>query len=150
MTRRSVLEHVKAVRPRYLKALKEAKTKILDEFIATTGMHRKAAIRLLNRRDNLEKRKNSGRPRQYDIAVEAAIIKAWEATDRLCSKRLQPFLPELVKVLMRAGEIKISAEIKSQLVQMSASTIDRMLRRHPYGTSRHKFSTTRPGIQGLC
>jgi len=48
---------------------------------------------------------------------------AWEATDHLCSKRLQPFLPEMVKVLTRKGELTVSAETEAQLARMSASTI---------------------------
>jgi len=39
----------------------------------------------------------------------------WEATDRLCSKRLHPFLPELVKVLRRHSEITISTEVEAEL-----------------------------------
>jgi hypothetical protein len=42
-----------------------------------------------------------GRPRRYNTDVVRALRIAWEATDRLCSKRLQPFLPELVKILRR-------------------------------------------------
>jgi hypothetical protein len=145
MTRHSILEYAKAARPRYLRASKEDKTKILDEFIAITGMHRKSAIRLLNRPDYVAGKKKGGHRRLYNLEAEATLMKAWEATDRLCSKRLQPFLPELVKVLVRKGELKISAEIRAQFAQMSASTIDRILRRHPHGTGQRKFTTTKPG-----
>jgi len=146
MTRRSILEYAKAVRPRYLKASKEAKTKILNEFIATTGMHRKSGIRLLNREDVGEAgNKGRGRPRCYDVQAETALLKSWEATDRLCSKRLQPFLPELIKVLTRKEELIVSAETRDQLARMSASTIDRILRRHPHITGQRQFSTTKPG-----
>jgi len=37
-----------------------------------------------------------------------ALRVAWEATDRWCSKWLCPFLPELVRILKRNGEIDIS------------------------------------------
>jgi hypothetical protein len=145
VTRRSILEYAKAVGPRYLRASKEMKTKILDEFTATIGMHRKAAIRLLNRHNTPVNRKRGGRPREYNIEVETALKIAWEATDRLCSKRLQPFLPELIGVLMRKGELKVSTETEAQLSQMSASTIDRILRRHHCIGRRRGFSTTKPG-----
>jgi len=108
-------------------------------------MHRKAAIRLLNRQDTLPARKRKGRPRQYSIEVEMALKTAWEATDRLCSKRLQPFLPELVTILKRNGELKVAAATEVQMAQMSASTIDRILRRHAHSEGQHKFSTTKPG-----
>ncbi len=145
MTQRSILDYARAVKLRYLRASKGAKTKILDEFTATTGMHRKAAIRLLNRCNISETRKKHGRPRMYDIKVEMALRTAWEATDHLCSKRLQPFLPELVTVLTRTGELKVSVESEAQLTQMSASTIDRILRRYPRNRGQRKFSTTKPG-----
>jgi hypothetical protein len=81
----------------------------------------------------------------YNLEVEAALRTAWEATDRLCSKRLQPFLPELTEVLTRTGELKVTAQTKEQLVRMSASTIDRMLRRCRHGGEKRNFSTTKPG-----
>ena len=40
------------------------------------------------------------RPRRYDSAVASALKMAWEAIDRLCSKRSHPFLPELVELLL--------------------------------------------------
>ena len=145
MTRRSILEYARAVRPRYLGVSKKMKTRILDEFTAATKMHRKAAIRLLNRQDRPVRWKGKGRPRQYSLEVEMVLKAAWEATDHLCSKRLQPFLPEMVKVLTREGELKVSAEAETQLARMSASTIDRMLRRYAHGLRQCRFSTTKPG-----
>ena len=145
MTRRSIVEYAVAVRPRYLRATKKIKARILDEFMANTGMHRKAAIRLLNKSDVSVKQKKHGRPRLYCLDVEAALRAAWEATDRLCSKRLQPFLPELIEVLTRTGELKVTAQAKEQLIRMSASTIDRILRRYPHSGVKRNFSTTKPG-----
>ena len=51
MTRRSMHEYAQELRSRYFKATKGEKGKILDGFTQVTGLHRKAAIRLLNRRD---------------------------------------------------------------------------------------------------
>jgi hypothetical protein len=69
-----------------------------------------------------------------------------EYTDRLCSKRLHPSLPELVKVLRRHGNNTMTAEIKALLCRMSPATIDRLL--HPWRRlgGRHPFTTTKPGI----
>ena len=104
MTRGSIREYVEAVRGRYFRASKKAKGKILDEFTKVTGCHRKAAIRLIHRDNHTTTTKKRGRPRQYGTAVAGALRLAWEATDRLCSKRLHPFLPELIAVLRRHGE----------------------------------------------
>jgi hypothetical protein len=63
----------------------------------------------------------------------------------LCSKRFRPFLPELVGILRRKGELKIKDETESQLCRMSASTIDRVLRCWRRDEPRHGLSTTKPG-----
>jgi len=75
--------------------------------------------------------------------VAEALRVAWEATDRLCSKRLHPFLPELVKILRRHGESILTAEVEDQLCRMSPSTIDRLLRPWRRLGERRPFTTTK-------
>ena len=143
MTRGSVLEYAAAVRERYLTAGKMEKGRILDEFTKATGYHRKAAIRMLLRRVKHSPGRR-GRPATYGGVVEP-LRAIWEATDRLCSKRLQPFVPELVRVLRRHGEQKIAPATEALLCRMSPATIDRMLRPWRRKGTRRGFSTTRPG-----
>ncbi len=100
MTRRSIMEYAQALKSRYFGASREEKGKMLDEFTQVTGLHRKAAIRLLNRPSQPRAVKRRGRPRKYGSEAAEALKAVWEAGDRLCSKRLQPFLPEMVKVIM--------------------------------------------------
>jgi hypothetical protein len=145
VTRKSIREYALAIRDRYRKATKEGKTKILDEFTKTTGLHRKAVIRLLNKETNIHSSKKRGRPRRYSQETLAALKFAWETEDRLCSKRLHPFLPDLVKILKKNGDVKITPAVESQLRQISSSTIDRILRPYRQQTARRHFSTTRPG-----
>ena len=145
MTRRSIIEYAEAVRDRYFRASRKTKTEILNEFVATTGMHRKAAIRLLNRKSEPSGKKRSGRPRLYGLDVMAALKVIWEATDRLYSKRFRPFLPELVGVLKRTGELGVTEATEEQLYRMSPSTIDRLLRRWRGSGRRRGLSTTKPG-----
>ena len=144
MTRTSIREYTEAIRERYLRAPRKEKGKILDEFTKVTGHHRKSAIRLLHQGNKPRSNKKRGRPRTYGATLVGALRVAWEATDRLCSKRLRPFLPELIRVLRRHGETAMSAEVEAQLCQMSPSTIDRLLKpwRRPGG--RRPFSTTKP------
>jgi predicted DsbA family dithiol-disulfide isomerase len=49
VTLQSIQEYVRAIRERYWKNSEVGKTKILDEFTKTTGLHHKATIRLLNK-----------------------------------------------------------------------------------------------------
>jgi hypothetical protein len=145
VTRKSVDEYLKAIRGRYLKATKEEKGKILDEFTKVTGIHRKAAIRLLNRvlRDRVTK--NKGRKREYDAVVEGNLRDIWEASDRLCSKRLKPFMGEMINKLRSLGELRVNAAVQTQLCRMSTATIDRLLKPYRKGSGRRGFTTTRPG-----
>ncbi len=145
MTRRSIAEYADAVRGRYFRAPKKRKTEILDEFVVNTGLHRKAVIRLLNRRGRPPGKKRGGRPRLYGLEAMAALKIAWEATDRLCSKRFHPFLPELVGILKRSAELSLTEEAEGQLYRMSPSTIDRILRRWRGSGRRRGLSTTKPG-----
>ncbi len=135
----------KQYKVRYRKATKEEKGRILDEFTKTSGLHRKASIRLLNRCKPVSGKRRSGRPRLYGFEVVEALRTMWEASDRLCSKRLQPFLPEYISVLRWCGESKMSIETESQLCHMSAATIDRLLRPWKQKGGRRSFSITKPG-----
>ena len=138
-------EMLKAVRPRYRKASRQEKTRILDEFVAVTGYHRKYAIQLLNHGAPKIKSKKRKRRRIYTPDVVAALIKIWEILDRPCGKRLKPYLPEIVEVLERHQELVLEQEVKTLLLGMSRSTIDRALgqaRRRPYRRTR---GTTKPG-----
>jgi transposase InsO family protein len=129
VTRGSIEDYAAAVRGRYLAASREGKKRILDEFCAATGYHRKAVVRLLRRGPTLRARK-AGRPRCYGPEVGAPLAVAWEALGRPCGKRLQPFLPELVGHLERHGELVLEPGVRELLCRMSASTIDRLMQRY--------------------
>lgn len=132
MTRQSVVEYAEAVRVRYESARRAEKKRILDEFCETTGMHRKAAIRLLNRA-SVPTTSRRGRPRRYGPEVAEVLVKVWEVGDRMCSKLLVAVMPDLVGALERHGELELEADVRSHLLQISAASIDRLLRRHRRG-----------------
>jgi len=139
------VEYVEAVRRRYFSGSKKEKGRILDEFTKVAGCHRKAAIRLIRGNNQFKTNKKRGRSRQYDAAVVGALRVVWEATDRLCSKRLHPFLPELLAVMRRHGDSTMTTEIEAKLCQISPATIDRLLRPYRRFGGRHPFTTTKPG-----
>jgi hypothetical protein len=145
MTRGSIQEYTEAVRWRYLNARKEEKGRILDEFIQVTGYHRKAAIRLLRRKGSQKRENRRGRRRRYGHEVVDVLRKVWEASDRLCSKRLKPFVGELVKVMRQHGELAVNASLEAEVCQMSPATIDRLLRPWRRLGGRRPLSTTKPG-----
>lgn len=144
MSQGSKRELIETVRPRYRRAGKKEKGAILDEFVAITGYHRKYAIRVLNTRVHKKPFKRPGPQRIYQGEVVTALEYIWEICGQICSRRLHPFLPEMVKVLERNHEIYLSAETKKLLLQMSRSSIDRCLSA-AYQVHPHGLSTTKPG-----
>src|SRR3954468_20273368 len=121
-------ELVAAVIERYSKGRRGEKGRILDEFVAVTGVHRKHAMRVL--RGGQAKRCSAPRPerRLYDEAVSEALIVLWEASDRVCGKRLKALAPILVEAMERHGHLQLAPEVRTRLVAMSAATMDRALR----------------------
>ena len=142
--RASIGELVETWRPRYLRPSRKEKTVLLSEFVALTGYHCKFAIRLLRNGRRPKAMDRRGRPWVYTPEVKAALLQVWEACGRICSKWLAPFLPEIVAVLKREGELTLPPETERLLVQMSPATIDRLLRTHRLQRPRSRC-TTKPG-----
>jgi hypothetical protein len=63
----------------------------------------------------------------YDAAVLEALIVLWEASDRVCGKRLRALLPVLVPALERHGHLDLDASVRERVFSASAATIDRLL-----------------------
>ena len=147
MSLKSKNELVETVRPRYLKASKFEKQKILDEFTSATGYHRKHAIRVLKHPGQVQNRlkgKSKTYQRLYRGEVVQALEQIWEIYGQICSKRLQPFLPEAIRILERCQEIELSEVTKELLMKISSASIDRCLRPIRLQTP-HGLSTTKPG-----
>src|SRR5450759_3940371 len=137
-------ELILAIRGRYASAGRPEKAKILGEFVALTGFHRKHAMRLLRGSDEPAKGGARLGRRIYGDAVRAALVLAWEASDRICGKRLHPLLPLLIEAMERHGHGGLDGQNRQQLLAMSAATIDRILtgvRASATGQRRRKGST---------
>jgi hypothetical protein len=124
-TRQDLLQ---AIRERYRGGLKEEKLRILDEFVAVTGYHRKHVIRLFNTRPVASEGSRHPRLPLYDEAVREALVVLWEASDRICGKRLKPLLPLLVSALERHGHLTLESTVRARVLSASAATLDRLLR----------------------
>jgi hypothetical protein len=128
VTRTSIHEYVAAQRPRYLAAARSTKRRILDEVVAVTGYHRKAALRRLHRPPRATPRAaRTGRPRVYGADVAAAAQVLWDASGEIGAVRLQPFVPELLDRLIACGAVRLRPETDAALRRVSAATLKRLL-----------------------
>lgn len=122
-------ELIQAIAARYRAASHSDKQKILDEFVELTGFHRKHAIRAL-RKPSADESANQQvrRSRIYKQAVVEALTILWEAADRICAKRLKEAIPKLLEAMERHGHLNLDSDFRRLLLDMSAATIDRLLR----------------------
>src|SRR5665648_94753 len=160
LTMRQKKAVTRELRDRYRKSSKKEKTILLDEFIRLTRYSRSYAARVLRLKEVLgymqiggkrvrlvrDKRKIKRKKKKiYDEGVLVALKEIWKIGDYICSKRLTPFLCEIIPALERWGEIKLNTKVREKLFKISAATIDRLLT-----DTRKRFrikgrSTTRPG-----
>jgi len=152
----------KELKDRYQRASKKEKSIILNGFTQLTGYNRCYTCQVLN----VKKEKVLGylniagkrikyiadkgkikrkKKKIYDQDVLVALKEIWKICDYICSKRLAPFLSEIIPVLERWGEIKLNLKIREKLFQISAATIDRLL-----SDTRKRYRikgryTTKPG-----
>ena len=121
----SRLELADSLRRRYQSSSGKTKKLILSEFIANTGYHPKYALHLLNAEDSALPKRPQTRNRSslYDDAARQALIVLWEASDRVCGKRLQPLLRILLPALERHGHLKLDEAVRTKVLTMSAATV---------------------------
>jgi hypothetical protein len=138
-------ESLSRIHGRYERAGRPHKTRILDEFCATCGYHRKAAVRLLNRPLPTGPPKGSGPKVTYEPKEMLPVLKAvWLASDQLCSKLLRAALPEWLEHYERRSA-PIPEAFKEKILKISPAQIDRLLRPARVQHPKKGLSATRPG-----
>ncbi len=127
---------LKQFAPQYRRASYQRKQVLLDAFAQATGYHRRYGMWLLNHAEEVQHPSRSVRPRRYGPEVQHVLFLVWHAANRICTKRLMPYLPTWLDVL-------------EQLLAMSAATADRLLRSQRLLGLRG-ISTTRAGTLVLA
>ncbi len=144
MTRASLREYAAVQRERYRQSGRRDKQRLLDEFVAVTGMHRKAAIRVLRRAPGAAGARRPGRPRRYGPEVAAAAEVLWQASGRIGAHRLHPFVCELLDRLAQCGELGLPPAVDKLVRQASRPTLARLLEGARARYPRRGATTTRP------
>src|SRR6202158_5351220 len=116
-----------AVVDRYRSAGRMDKGRILDELCAVTGWHRKHAGRALAIHVAISPEARRQRRPTYGATIRDALVALWEASDRICGKRLRVMIPTLLPSLERHGRLKLDQADRLLVLGVSAATIDRLL-----------------------
>jgi hypothetical protein len=138
MSLQSRREYLQQIRERYHRVRRLFKSKILDEFCANCGHHRKHALRLLS----LKARPALGRPGpapRYGPQVLSVLKKVWLASDQLCSKRLKAALPDWVP------HLGLEPKLARKVLALSPATMDRLLKSSRAQLGRQRRCGTKPG-----
>lgn len=147
MSPKSKREYLIITKERYNKAKRKKRSKILDEFCATYGCHRKHALRLLNTPlvAPIRKYKRQGRPPVYNNQLVKKVLECiWLKANLPCGKRLKAIIPLWLPPSYQQHYDVVPEAILGLLHAISPATIDRILKatRSTYTKGR---STTKPG-----
>lgn len=144
MTIQSKRDYLQAIRTRYRTAPKDTKSTILDEFCTICGYNRKYAIRRLNKKPTQRQRKPGPQPQYRDTSVLQPLKRIWFATDQMCSKKLPAAIP-LWLPFYEQEYGALDAGIKTKLLAISPSTIDRTLKPVRVSGKTKGLCGTKPG-----
>ncbi len=139
------MEYVGVKRRAYL-ALddKAAKTAALDEFCAVTGMDRKYAIKLLTGKRIY--REHRGRGKTYTSMAEDLFVRVWHTSGYMTPQYLKTVIARQLTAL---GELEhVDGALAEQVLRMSASTMERILRGRPREAPRRR--NRRSGTNALA
>jgi len=151
MSTRSRQDYFVVLRSRYQKtASKKERSRLINEAIENTGLHRKSLIRALNNGPALALSEDSrppaaplGRKRKYSVECLEALKKLYRASEYQCSDKLKYMIP----VLLKQGKFPWEEALLLELVSISPASIDRYLRSFRSTERRRRNSGTRPGSQ---
>jgi len=142
----------------YQQASKKRKMEILEEFTQLTGYDRCYAAYLLRQHGKRVALKGGRillsdatmkcareRKKTYGAEVLRVLKQIWLIMDCICGKRLAACLAEVVPILERHREIKLSKRTRGLLLQISAATIDRLLAEERRSLALGSRARTKPG-----
>jgi hypothetical protein len=122
MSEASTREYTEEMRGRYGRMTgKQDRSRLIDEYVAVTGLEREHAIRVLGGIRRRAGGSRRGATKRYDEQVDRRLKELWLAMDQPCGRRMKDMLPLWLE---HSGE---SSELRKLLSGMGAATIDRHL-----------------------
>ena len=130
-------KYLRLVAPRYTRAGRAERSRLLTEMVEVTGLHRKSLLRLMHL-PSLERapKKPRIRRRRYGAAVADVVRVVWESLDYVCAERLTPALLETAQHLARWEELVLTSEVQQKLGSISRATVQRLLKRFQQDTPK--------------
>jgi hypothetical protein len=130
-------KYLKLVAPRYVKARRAERSKLLTEMREVTGLHRKSLLRLMHM-PSLERapRRRRFRRRRYGGAVAEVVQVVWESLDYVCAERLTPALLPTARQLAQWEELVLTPEVEGALRTISRATVQRLLQHFQQDTPK--------------
>lgn len=141
MSNQSRLEYIELLRKRYQNSTRKMRSQILSEICINLELHRKHAIRLMNKLRFIRQGQR-GRKKIYSKEAFYHLSRLWHAMGQMGSKKMKAALPEWIP---HYKAVDFSEIVSKEILKMSSSTIDRNLKNHKAQAKRKRQTGTRPG-----
>jgi hypothetical protein len=138
----AVHEYLALIWAQYQEASKKVKSQLLDEIEKNVGMHRKASIRLMNSKKEPSFARGKGKSvNAYSDKSKILLKKLWVDMGRLGSVRMKAAISEWID---RWKCKDLDDYTVFEIKQMSASTIERTLKKSRTDFRRQRNTGTKP------
>jgi hypothetical protein len=146
MSGERTLSSLSNYRKRYRKLDREGRSELLDEFCENTDYHRKYAISLLRKPEDLPDPGSVPRRRgaTYGAVVARALTAVWKASGYPWSTRLKALLPQWLP-WARKHVRGLTPEVEVLLLKISARQMDRLLAVEKRQVRKRLYGHTKPG-----
>ncbi len=136
MSQKSIEEYTLKLRERYARMSgRQARGKLIDEYIEVTGFERKYAIKELGgKRRQMSGHGRRGRRPTFTKSSSTVLKELWLAMEQPCGKRMRDMIP-----LWQSHVEELSQATRSELLKMSPATIDRWLAEHKSGGPKQRL-----------
>jgi len=124
-------KYLKLMKPRYQKARRAERSRLLSEMQEVTGLLSLSLLRLLHASSLNRKKRTTPRKGTYGLATEQVLLVVWESLDYVCVELLTPVLLATAQHLARFPSVRLSSEVVQQLGQRSFATLTRRLTQVP-------------------